>query len=122
MSRRVSNRNKGFLKVGSHAKFKHVWRGPDKLSVSYSRKPCSHISKGHFPQGRQRIRKKARRADDICVSIAGLIQVASESAARVVNEGCALLLKEPWGVVLAIAPWNAPYVLGVRAILTPLAM
>ncbi|KAK5042881.1 hypothetical protein LTR84_012414 [Exophiala bonariae] len=61
-------------------------------------------------------------AIDICVSIAGLIQVASESVAPVVNEGSALLLKEPWGVVLAIAPWNAPHVLGVRAILTPLAM
>jgi acyl-CoA reductase-like NAD-dependent aldehyde dehydrogenase len=61
-------------------------------------------------------------AIDICVSIAGLIQIASESTAPVVNEGSALLLKEPWGVVLAIAPWNAPHVLGVRAILTPLAM
>ncbi|KAF7361971.1 putative salicylaldehyde dehydrogenase protein [Mycena venus] len=33
----------------------------------------------------------------------------------------ALVLKEPYGVVLGIAPWNAPYILGVRSILFPLA-
>lgn len=61
-------------------------------------------------------------AIDICVSLAGLIQIASESTSPVVNEGSALLLREPYGVVLAIAPWNGPYVLGLRAILSPLAM
>lgn len=61
-------------------------------------------------------------AIDICLSLAGLIQIASESTSPIVDDGSALLLKEPWGVVLAIAPWNAPYVLGVRAVLTPLAM
>jgi acyl-CoA reductase-like NAD-dependent aldehyde dehydrogenase len=36
--------------------------------------------------------------------------------------GCvALALREPAGVVLGIAPWNAPIILGVRAIATPLA-
>lgn len=36
--------------------------------------------------------------------------------------GCvAMALKEPVGVVLGIAPWNAPIILGVRAIATPLA-
>ncbi|KAF2029496.1 aldehyde dehydrogenase [Setomelanomma holmii] len=33
----------------------------------------------------------------------------------------ALIVKEPLGVVLGIAPWNAPYVLGMRSILYPLA-
>ncbi|CAN8100932.1 unnamed protein product [Discula destructiva] len=33
----------------------------------------------------------------------------------------ALVLKEPFGVVLAIAPWNAPYILGTRAVAFPLA-
>ncbi|KAI8310626.1 Vanillin dehydrogenase [Colletotrichum sp. SAR11_59] len=33
----------------------------------------------------------------------------------------AMVLKEPYGVVLAIAPWNAPYVLGARAIAFPIA-
>jgi acyl-CoA reductase-like NAD-dependent aldehyde dehydrogenase len=36
--------------------------------------------------------------------------------------GClSLALREPAGVVLGIAPWNAPIILGVRAIATPLA-
>jgi len=36
--------------------------------------------------------------------------------------GCmALALKEPVGVILGIAPWNGPVVLGVRAIAVPLA-
>ncbi|KAK5048711.1 hypothetical protein LTR84_005803 [Exophiala bonariae] len=61
-------------------------------------------------------------AIETCISIAGLIQVASESAAPTVNDGSAILLKEPWGVVLAISPWNAPYALGIRAVLSPLAM
>jgi benzaldehyde dehydrogenase (NAD) len=36
--------------------------------------------------------------------------------------GClAMSVREPVGVVLGIAPWNAPIILGVRAIATPLA-
>ena len=36
--------------------------------------------------------------------------------------GCiAMALREPAGVVLGIAPWNAPIILGVRAIAMPLA-
>ncbi|HWI85924.1 MAG TPA: aldehyde dehydrogenase [Sphingomonas sp.] len=36
--------------------------------------------------------------------------------------GClAMSIREPAGVVLGIAPWNAPVILGVRAIATPLA-
>jgi acyl-CoA reductase-like NAD-dependent aldehyde dehydrogenase len=36
--------------------------------------------------------------------------------------GClSMALREPAGVVLGIAPWNAPIILGVRAIATPLA-
>ncbi|MCJ7995394.1 aldehyde dehydrogenase [Rhizobium cremeum] len=36
--------------------------------------------------------------------------------------GClSMAIREPAGVVLGIAPWNAPVILGVRAIATPLA-
>jgi benzaldehyde dehydrogenase (NAD) len=36
--------------------------------------------------------------------------------------GCiAMALREPVGVMLGIAPWNAPIILGVRAIAVPLA-
>ncbi|KAI1378678.1 aldehyde dehydrogenase [Hypoxylon crocopeplum] len=33
----------------------------------------------------------------------------------------AMVLKEPYGVVLAMAPWNAPYILGTRSVLFPIA-
>ncbi|KAF3057377.1 Vanillin dehydrogenase [Daldinia childiae] len=33
----------------------------------------------------------------------------------------ALVVKEPYGVVLAMAPWNAPYILGTRSVLFPIA-
>ncbi|MCA8057366.1 MULTISPECIES: aldehyde dehydrogenase [Burkholderia cepacia complex] len=37
-------------------------------------------------------------------------------------EGClAMAVRQPAGVVLGIAPWNAPVILGVRALATPLA-
>ncbi|GJN83028.1 hypothetical protein PLIIFM63780_006574 [Purpureocillium lilacinum] len=32
-----------------------------------------------------------------------------------------IMVKEPYGVVFAIAPWNSPYVLGTRSIAFPLA-
>lgn len=32
----------------------------------------------------------------------------------------ALVFKEPYGVVLGIAPWNAPFVLAIRAVAAPL--
>ncbi|EXJ55320.1 NAD-dependent aldehyde dehydrogenase, partial [Cladophialophora yegresii CBS 114405] len=59
-----------------------------------------------------------------CLSVAGLIQTATISTAPVCKEddGRAMVIKEPYGVVLAIAPWNAPHALGFRACLQPLAM
>ncbi|GAP88802.2 putative aldehyde dehydrogenase [Rosellinia necatrix] len=33
----------------------------------------------------------------------------------------AMVWREPYGVVFAIAPWNAPYILGTRAFLYPIA-
>jgi acyl-CoA reductase-like NAD-dependent aldehyde dehydrogenase len=38
------------------------------------------------------------------------------------KQGCvSMALREPVGVILGIAPWNAPIILGVRAIAVPLA-
>src|SRR5512140_1067132 len=38
------------------------------------------------------------------------------------NPGCiSMALREPVGVMVGIAPWNAPVILGVRAIAMPLA-
>jgi acyl-CoA reductase-like NAD-dependent aldehyde dehydrogenase len=35
--------------------------------------------------------------------------------------GMALVLKEPYGVVVGIAPWNAALLLGLRAVCAPIA-
>jgi acyl-CoA reductase-like NAD-dependent aldehyde dehydrogenase len=59
-----------------------------------------------------------------CKSVAGLLPIVSRGAVPTpLGEGkSAMVLREPYGVVLGIAPWNAPYGLGFRACLGPLAM
>ena len=60
---------------------------------------------------------------------ASMIREAASLTTQVAGEvipsdkpGCiALAIREAAGVVLGIAPWNAPIILGVRAIATPLA-
>jgi benzaldehyde dehydrogenase (NAD) len=60
---------------------------------------------------------------------AGMLREAAALTTQIGGEiipsdkpGClALALREPAGVVLGIAPWNAPVILGVRAIAVPLA-
>ena len=62
-------------------------------------------------------------AADACKAVAGLISAVNGTIPTVAEEGkSAMLINEPYGVVLGIAPWNAPYVLGLRACLQPLAM
>jgi len=89
---------------------------------------------------------EARRAD-LVAAMCGEIGLAREFAAMNVDLGVEMLeeaaaltsrvegailpagpdgainlsLRQPAGVVLAIAPWNAPVALGVRAVATPLA-
>jgi acyl-CoA reductase-like NAD-dependent aldehyde dehydrogenase len=60
---------------------------------------------------------------------AGIVREAASMTTQITGEvipsdkpGCiAMSLKEPIGVLLGIAPWNAPIILGVRAIAMPLA-
>ncbi len=60
---------------------------------------------------------------------AGMIREAAALTTQIGGEvipsdkpGClAMALREPVGVILGIAPWNAPIILGVRAIAVPLA-
>jgi len=59
----------------------------------------------------------------------GMVREAASLTSQIAGEvipsdkpGClAMALKEPVGVILGIAPWNAPIILGVRAIAVPLA-
>jgi len=48
-------------------------------------------------------------------------QIAGEVVPSDVPGSLAMAVRQPAGVVLGIAPWNAPIILGVRAIATPLA-
>ena len=48
-------------------------------------------------------------------------QIGGEVIPSDVPGSLALAVRRPAGVVLGIAPWNAPVILGVRAIATPLA-
>jgi len=60
---------------------------------------------------------------------AGMVREAAALTTQIAGDvipsdkpGClAMALKEPVGVILGIAPWNAPIILGVRAIAVPLA-
>ena len=59
----------------------------------------------------------------------GMVREAAALTTQIAGEvipsdkpGClAMAIREPVGVVLGIAPWNAPIILGVRAIAVPLA-
>jgi len=48
-------------------------------------------------------------------------QIAGEVIPSDVPGSLAMAVRQPAGVVLGMAPWNAPVILGVRAIATPLA-
>ncbi|KAF4624584.1 hypothetical protein G7Y89_g13587 [Cudoniella acicularis] len=59
---------------------------------------------------------------EILRDVAGRISSITGSIPQTSKEGVsALVYKEPYGVILAIAPWNAPHILGIRSIAYPLA-
>lgn len=61
-------------------------------------------------------------AADILKDVAGRLSSIVGTIPSTAQEGVsALVYKEPYGVILAIAPWNAPFILGVRSIVYPLA-
>ncbi|MCH1868024.1 aldehyde dehydrogenase [Nocardioides sp. CFH 31398] len=49
-------------------------------------------------------------------------QVRGETVPSNVPGSLAMAVRQPAGVVLGMAPWNAPVILGVRALATPLAV
>lgn len=61
-------------------------------------------------------------AADMLLEAASLTtQINGEVIPSNVPGSLAMAVRQPAGVVLGIAPWNAPVILGVRAIATPLA-
>lgn len=61
-------------------------------------------------------------ASDMLVEAASLTtQIKGEVIPSNRPGSTALALRQPVGIVLAIAPWNAPVILGIRSLATPLA-
>lgn len=61
-------------------------------------------------------------AAEMMRDVAGRVSTVMGHIPTCAQEGtAALVVKEPFGVVLGIAPWNAPYILGIRAVLYALA-
>ncbi|PIB02883.1 Vanillin dehydrogenase [Cercospora beticola] len=59
---------------------------------------------------------------DYIRSVAGLASSVNGVIPQTKTPGqAAFLFKEPYGVILGIAPWNAPYILGTRAFLFAIA-
>ncbi|KAK7744085.1 hypothetical protein SLS53_003603 [Cytospora paraplurivora] len=50
-----------------------------------------------------------------CITIEGVLPTSENT------DTGAMVVKEPFGVVLAIAPWNSPYILGTRSVVFPMA-
>ncbi|OBT56692.1 hypothetical protein VE04_03565 [Pseudogymnoascus sp. 24MN13] len=59
---------------------------------------------------------------DLLIDVAGRISSVKGDFPTTSDPGTsAIIYKEPFGVILGIAPWNAPYMLGVRAVAHALA-
>jgi acyl-CoA reductase-like NAD-dependent aldehyde dehydrogenase len=57
-------------------------------------------------------------AIEMLTDVAGRISTITGTVPTASAEGTsAMVLREPYGVILGIAPWNAPYILGLRAAL-----
>ncbi|KAK5049573.1 hypothetical protein LTR84_004502 [Exophiala bonariae] len=60
---------------------------------------------------------------ELCLQLANLPAAMTGTVPETNEAGSrAMIIREPYGVVLGIAPWNAPHVLGLRACLAPLAV
>ncbi|AEO66077.1 uncharacterized protein THITE_2065964 [Thermothielavioides terrestris NRRL 8126] len=61
-------------------------------------------------------------AREFIVDVAGRVAAVEGSIPTLADPNSGgMVLREPFGVVLAIAPWNAPYILGARSVLFPIA-
>ncbi|TRX89566.1 hypothetical protein FHL15_009475 [Xylaria flabelliformis] len=61
-------------------------------------------------------------AIDLLKDVAGRISSIEGSAPALANPNMkAMVVKEPYGVVLSVASWNSPYILGMRSTILPIA-
>jgi acyl-CoA reductase-like NAD-dependent aldehyde dehydrogenase len=81
-----------------------------------------HYTGNETGVGEKAFSKDHELAIQCCKSVAGLIQTVNGFLPTLEEEGMeGLVYRQPYGVVLGIAPWNAPCILGVRALVMPLA-
>ncbi|RFU80681.1 aldehyde dehydrogenase [Trichoderma arundinaceum] len=61
-------------------------------------------------------------ATELIKDIASRISAIEASFPALMDPNCSgIVLREPYGVVLSVAPWNAPYILATRSIAGPVA-
>ncbi|POR34477.1 Vanillin dehydrogenase [Tolypocladium paradoxum] len=61
-------------------------------------------------------------ATDILKDIAGRIPTLEGSFPAMMDpDTSGIIMREPYGVVLSVAPWNTPYILGTRSVAFPIA-
>ncbi|KAF7556636.1 hypothetical protein G7046_g6237 [Stylonectria norvegica] len=61
-------------------------------------------------------------AVDMIKDVAGRISTLEGSFPATEDpDTSSIVLREPYGVVLSVAPWNAPYILGTRGVIFPIA-
>ncbi|KAI0148424.1 aldehyde dehydrogenase domain-containing protein [Xylariaceae sp. FL1272] len=59
---------------------------------------------------------------DLMRDIAGRVSSIVGTAPTLADsDRSGIIIKEPYGVVFAVAPWNSPYILGARAVIQPIA-
>lgn len=58
---------------------------------------------------------------DMYKDVAGRVSAVEGTVPPCQSGLTTMVVKEPYGVVLAIAPWNATYILGTRSVLFPIA-
>ncbi|KAI1392765.1 aldehyde dehydrogenase [Hypoxylon trugodes] len=58
---------------------------------------------------------------DLIKDVAGRVGAIEGAVPPVAMNLSAMVVKEPYGAILAMAPWNAPYILGTRSVLYPIA-
>ncbi|KAL2871091.1 aldehyde dehydrogenase [Aspergillus lucknowensis] len=72
--------------------------------------------------GRPFVEKTVMMGVEFLRDFSAMIPTVEGKVPTVSQEGeSAMVVKQPYGVVLGIAPWNAPYILGTRAVALPLA-
>ncbi|EED16214.1 vanillin dehydrogenase, putative [Talaromyces stipitatus ATCC 10500] len=97
-----------------------LWKAADLMdSVSDELVRYQQEEMGALPAA---ARRSIKRASDLLRDAGAMISLIEGTVPSLGQEGyAAVVLKEPYGVVLGIAPWNSPFILGMRAIALPLA-